>query len=62
MPPQLDVAEREAEICRLWQAQWTARKIAEHLDVRICVPLRREGYGHIASQGVTGKRRGGRHK
>jgi hypothetical protein len=34
MPPQLGVAERDAEICRLWQAQWTARKIAEHLDVR----------------------------
>src|ERR1700730_12665679 len=31
--PQLGKAEREAEICRLWQAQWTAAKIAEHLDV-----------------------------
>jgi hypothetical protein len=34
MPPQLNIAERDAEICRLWQAQWTARKIADHLDVR----------------------------
>jgi len=32
--PQLSKAEREAEICRLWQAQWTARKIADHLDAR----------------------------
>ena len=31
--PQLSKAGREAEICRLWQAQWTAAKIAEHLDV-----------------------------
>jgi hypothetical protein len=32
-PPRLDNAERDAEICRLWQAQWTGRKIAEHLGV-----------------------------
>ena len=31
--PRLGKAERDAEICRLWQAQWTAKKIAEHLDV-----------------------------
>ena len=30
---QLSKAERDAEICRLWQAQWSGRKIAEHLDL-----------------------------
>jgi hypothetical protein len=33
--PQLGKAERDAEICRLWQAQWPATKISEHLDVTV---------------------------
>jgi hypothetical protein len=33
--PQLSKAERDAEICRLWQAQWPGTKISEHLDVTV---------------------------
>jgi hypothetical protein len=33
--PQLSKAERDAEICRLWQAQWAGTKIANHLDVTV---------------------------
>jgi hypothetical protein len=31
--PSLSRAERDAEICRLWQAKWTSRKIAAHLNI-----------------------------
>jgi len=32
-PPRCSKAERDAEICRLWQARWSGGKIAEHLDL-----------------------------
>src|ERR1700730_11954093 len=53
--PRLGKAERDVEICRLWQAQWSARKIAEHLNVRMSTV----GYV-IHKNGLARKPRGSR--